>query len=87
MSIHNSRRHLLLMLLCCLAPLVGLAAIYLFKVPFTSVLSVGVLLLCPLSHLLMMAFMRGHDHTEHPRTIEGAAHESHEHLSAEKGRT
>ncbi len=56
------RSHGLLMLLCCLIPLVGIAAIVLFRIPATSVLYIGLVLICPLLHLVMMGRMR-HDHT------------------------
>jgi len=55
------KSHLLLMLLCCLIPLAGIAAILLFRVPVTSVVYFGLVLLCPLMHVLMMATGR-HDH-------------------------
>jgi hypothetical protein len=60
-----TKKHLLLMLLCCLIPLAGLAAIALFRVPASSVLYFGLVLLCPLMHVLMMATMR-HGHSPSP---------------------
>jgi hypothetical protein len=54
------------MLLCCLIPVIGLTAVYFFKVPLSSVLLYGMILLCPLSHLLMMKSL-GHDHASEER--------------------
>ncbi|MFH1185523.1 MAG: hypothetical protein V1755_10865 [Chloroflexota bacterium] len=68
------KSHMLLMFLCCLIPVIGLTAVYFFKIPLSSVLLYGMILLCPVSHLLMMKFM-GHDHSP-------AENEAHEHHAA-----
>ena len=56
------KSHMWLMILCCLVPVVGIVLVSFFKVPLNNVLFYGMILLCPLSHLLMMRFM-GHDHS------------------------
>jgi predicted Na+-dependent transporter len=60
-----NKRHALIMLACCLIPLVALGAIFIFKVPVNNVLYFGLVLLCPVLHLLMMGSMLKHDHNEH----------------------
>ena len=62
-----NKKHMWLMLACCLIPLAGLAAVYLFKVQVSTVLLVGMVLFCPLAHIIMMGFMK-HEHGEetHP---------------------
>ncbi len=66
---HNQgagNRHMLIMVLCCLAPLAALAAISALKIPLSAALSFGLILLCPLGHLLMMKFMMGHGSQQSP---------------------
>lgn len=58
-----SKKHILIMVACCLIPLVALTAIFLFKIPVSTVVLAGLALLCPLSHLFMMKYM-GHEHEE-----------------------
>ena len=60
-----NRKHVLIMLSCCLIPLAAFAAIVILRLPLNSVVYIGLLLLCPALHLLMMRSMLGHDHDVH----------------------
>ena len=59
-----NRKHALLMVLCCLIPLVGFAAISIFRIPANTVIYVALALACPAMHLLMMKGMMGHNHDD-----------------------
>lgn len=51
-----------LMLFCCLIPVAAIGAIFFFNIAVSAALFGGLLLLCPLLHVLMMMGMRGHSH-------------------------
>lgn len=60
-----NKKHALIMIACCLVPLVGFVLVSVFNLPLKSVLLFAMVLLCPLSHLLMMKTMmndEGHQH-------------------------
>lgn len=69
-----TKKHQLFMLVCCLIPIGALAALFIFNVPLNTVIFAVLILVCPLSHLLMMKFMphgKAHDHypeVAHPTT-------------------
>lgn len=70
-----TKKHMLIMLACCLIPIALLAAVFLFNIPLSSVLLYGLILICPLSHLLMMKFMHHDEHQSH--TEADASHDQH----------
>lgn len=70
---HNHSRHMLIMLVCCLAPLAAFAALTIFRIPVSTLLTIGLVLLCPLGHFLMMRGMMGEHEKQQPGApIDGA---------------
>ncbi len=54
-----TKKHLLLMLLCCLIP-IGIAfGLQAFGIALSASLPIAMIILCPLLHIMMMAFMHG----------------------------
>jgi hypothetical protein len=64
-----SKKHTLIMVACCLIGMGAVAAIFLFKLPVNSVLVGLMLLVCPLSHLLMIGAMGNHGHQDHGTSV------------------
>lgn len=64
-------KHTLIMLVCCLVPVVAFAAFFAFNIPLNTALLFALVLLCPLSHLLLMKYMwnAGTAHDEAHRCV------------------
>jgi hypothetical protein len=71
-DMNMNSRHTLIMLVCCLIPLAAFAALFVFNVPVDNVLLFTLVLLCPLSHLLMMKSMLN---------VDDAHHDAHQHIA------
>jgi len=63
-----NKKHALIMVACCLIPIAGFVLVSLFNIPLKSVFYFAIILLCPLSHILMMKYM-----------VHGEGHEQHHH--------
>lgn len=69
-----NQKHAIIMLACCLIPLAGVAAIWLFKLPANNMVYFGLLLLCPGLHFLMMRDMFKQPHQIDPEPAPRADH-------------
>ncbi|MFZ3058132.1 MAG: DUF2933 domain-containing protein [Candidatus Methanoperedens sp.] len=56
-GVFRKHKHTLMMVLCCLIPLVLLGILWIAGVS-QNILSFGIILLCPVMHLLMMKNMK-----------------------------
>jgi cytochrome b561 len=70
MEIAMQKKHWLIMLACCLIPVIGFALVSVFELPLRPVFYFEMLILCPISHLLMMKFMgHGHNAPDKPASL------------------
>jgi hypothetical protein len=60
MGQHNGNKHMLMMLLCCLAPLAIIFAVTNLGISLGNLGAFAVVLMCPLMHIFMMKGMMGH---------------------------
>ena len=61
-----SKKHTLIMIACCVIGMGAVLAVFVFGIPVNNVLFGLMLLLCPLSHILMMGMMgKDHNHAQH----------------------
>ncbi len=62
-------KHALIMVICCLLPVVGFAVAFFLGIPLGTLGTAALFLLCPLGHILMMRSM-GKKHAQHDHVIE-----------------
>ena len=60
-----SKKHTVIMILCCLIPIGAFLAIRLLNLQINGLFSCLLILLCPLSHVLMMGSIKHEDHSHH----------------------
>ena len=60
-----TKKHMLLMLACCLIPIGAIVAISVLKIPTTGLMSTAIALMCPAMMLLMLFGMRGGHGEQH----------------------
>ena len=67
-----SKKHTIIMMVCSLIALGTAAAVFIFKVPINNIFFFLLILVCPLSHFLMMGMMGhgNHDNHSHMETID-----------------
>ena len=59
-----TKKHLLLMLACCLIPIAAIVAIGVLAIPITALTQIVIVLLCPIMMFFMMRGMHGHGHPD-----------------------
>ena len=71
-----NKKHALIMAACCLVPIAGLALVSFFNIPLKSVFYFAMILICPLSHILMMKFMGHGEGHQHGNEVDHSRHQT-----------
>ena len=66
-----TKKHMLIMVLCCLAPVVGYAAMSMLGVRLNAILFTGMVLLCPILHLIVVLSIKSYAHNDQRSRAEG----------------
>jgi len=68
------KSHILIMILCCLIPIAGLAAVYIFKLPLNNVVYGAMVLICPIAMFFMMKSMLQDHNSGSPKAGSPSCH-------------
>ncbi len=68
------KSHVLIMILCCLIPIIGLVAITIFKLPLSNILFWAMVLICPVSMFFMMKSMFQENKPDAPKAGSSSCH-------------
>lgn len=60
-----NKKHLILMILGCVIPMAVIFILFIIGIPLNKILLFGLILICPLSHILMMRMMMNHGDDSH----------------------
>ena len=76
-----TKKHVLIMVLCCLVPLIGYATASLLGIQINAILFCGMVFICPVLHLILMLSLKRHIYDDQPHSTAGV-----EDRSGEKSR-
>lgn len=65
-----SKNQTLILIICCLLPLIGLGAVFLLKIQVSIVALAVLAILCPLSHLILMGLEHKGNELHHDVTVQ-----------------
>ena len=63
-----TKKHVLVMVLCCLIPLIGYAAVSLLGIRINAILFCGMVFVCPILHLILMLSLKRHIYDDQPHS-------------------